>query len=291
VAALLAPDAPELLDAHFVAAHLRHSQADRLYRARALGGGEVYIYVLLEHKSAPDPEVGVQLLGYLAEIWRRLDRQRLEQGGAIGSERPLIVPLVIYHGVREWTVPLSFGETVAADPVLPPYLPDFTYSLVDLGQVPDERLSNQRVARGGLRVLKYSYRADGQRAAVLATVDDLIGSGFLLSAFLYINWAYDAVDRRAIKRALARVPDEQREAVMSVMAQEREQGRIEGEAQGKARGKAEALLQLLERRFHGVPEPYHAQVLAADVEQLDTWIDAVLDAESIDAVFGRPTAH
>ena len=48
-------------------------------------GGEVYIYVLLEHKSAPDPEVGVQLLGYLAEIWRRLDRQRLEQGGAVGS--------------------------------------------------------------------------------------------------------------------------------------------------------------------------------------------------------------
>ncbi len=31
------------------------------------------------YKSAPDPEVGVQLLGYLAEIWRRLDRQRLEQ--------------------------------------------------------------------------------------------------------------------------------------------------------------------------------------------------------------------
>jgi len=31
VAALLAPEAPELLDAHFVAAHLRHSQADRLY--------------------------------------------------------------------------------------------------------------------------------------------------------------------------------------------------------------------------------------------------------------------
>ena len=26
-------------------------------------------------------------------------------------------------------------------------------------------------------------------------------------------------------------------------------------------------------------------------DQLDTWIDAVLDAESIDAVFGRPTAH
>ena len=82
---------------------------------------------------------------------------------------------------------------------------------------------------------------------------------------------------------------------MSVMAQEREQGRVEGRAEGKAEGKiegrAETLLRLLERRFHGVPKPYHAQVLAANASQLDTWIDAVLDAESVDAVFGRPTAH
>jgi predicted transposase YdaD len=90
---------------------------------------------------------------------------------------------------------------------------------------------------------------------------------------------------------------------MSVMAQEREQGRLEGraegraegEAQGKARGKtegkAETLLRLLERRFHDVPETYRAQVLAAGVEQLDAWIDAVLDAPSVDAIFVVPTAH
>ena len=107
----------------------------------------------------------------------------------------------------------------------------------------------------------------------------------------YINWAYDAVDRQAIKAALAQAPDEQREAVMSVMAQEREQGRAEGRAEGEATGKAKTLLRLLDRRFHGVSEAYRTQVLAADANQLDAWIDAVLDAESIDAVFGGPTAH
>ena len=91
------------------------------------------------------------------------------------------------------------------------------------------------------------------------------------------------------------VPDEQREAVMSVMAQEREQGRIEGraegEALGKAKGKAEMLLRLLDRRFHGVPEAYRTQVLAADAEQLNAWIDAVLDAETVEGVFVAPTAY
>src|SRR5687768_18511983 len=87
VAALLVPEAPELLDAHFVAAHLRHSQADRLYRTRTLGGDEVYIYVLLEHKSKPDPKIGPQLMGYLSEAWRRADLQREEQGGAVGRDR------------------------------------------------------------------------------------------------------------------------------------------------------------------------------------------------------------
>jgi hypothetical protein len=54
--------------------------------------------------------------------------------------------------------------------------------------------------------------------SVLAAVDDLLGSGFLVSTFLYINWAYDAVDRRAIEGALARAPDEQREAVMDLVS-------------------------------------------------------------------------
>jgi predicted transposase YdaD len=82
---------------------------------------------------------------------------------------------------------------------------------------------------------------------------------------------------------------------MSVMAQEREQGRIEGRAEGRAEGeatgKAKTLLRLLDRRFHNIPEAYRTRVLAANADQLDTWIDAVLDADSMDAVFGTPTAH
>jgi flagellar biosynthesis/type III secretory pathway protein FliH len=90
-------------------------------------------------------------------------------------------------------------------------------------------------------------------------------------------------------------PDEQREAVMSVMAQEREQGRLEGyaegQAEGRVKGKAETLLRLLDRHFHDVPEDYRRLVLTAEADQLDAWIDTVLDAETVEGVFVAPTAH
>ncbi|NBC14287.1 MAG: DUF4351 domain-containing protein [Gammaproteobacteria bacterium] len=61
-------------------------------------------------------------------------------------------------------------------------------------------------------------------------------------------------------------------------------------AEGKAEGKAEVLLRLLERRFPSLPDNRRAQIRAAPLEQLDLWLDAVLDADTLDAVFDR-TAH
>jgi hypothetical protein len=59
---------------------------------------------------------------------------------------------------------------------------------------------------------------------------------------------------------------------------------------GEAKGKAETLLRLLSHRFQAVPETRRAQVLAAPPEQLDAWLDAVLDAGSLDEIFAV-TAH
>lgn len=78
---------------------------------------------------------------------------------------------------------------------------------------------------------------------------------------------------------------------MSVMAQEREQGRLEGLAEGRVKGKADTLLRLLNRRFHSVPEDYRRLVLTVEADQLDTWIDTLLDAKTIESVFGAPTAQ
>ena len=59
----------------------------------------------------------------------------------------------------------------------------------------------------------------------------------------------------------------------------------EGKAKGIAEGEAKSLTHLLERRFGPLSRSVKDRIASADLDQLDTWIDRVLDAKSLDAVF------
>jgi len=56
--------------------------------------------------------------------------------------------------------------------------------------------------------------------------------------------------------------------------------------EGMQKGEANTLARLLERRFGAVPDSVRERVATASLERLDTWLDAVIDAESLDEVFG-----
>ena len=68
-------------------------------------------------------------------------------------------------------------------------------------------------------------------------------------------------------------------------AEGKAEGEARGEARGKARGKADSLHRLLKSRFGSVPPDAAARVAAATPTQLDRWLDNVLDAPSIAAMF------
>ena len=70
-----------------------------------------------------------------------------------------------------------------------------------------------------------------------------------------------------------------------------EQGRAEGLVEGRAEGKAAALTQLLERRFGSLPQEVASRIVEADLDELDAWLDRVLNAASLDAVFRSRAAH
>ena len=67
------------------------------------------------------------------------------------------------------------------------------------------------------------------------------------------------------------------------------QGRIEGEVRGRVEGEARVLLRLAERRFGPLPADVRDRIMTADSPILGTWLDRLMDAPTLDAVFaGRP---
>ena len=63
------------------------------------------------------------------------------------------------------------------------------------------------------------------------------------------------------------------------------EGRAEGIREGKLKGQSKTLLRLLGRRFGTVPDAVRKRVATASTAELGAWLDAVLDAKNVDAVF------
>ena len=68
------------------------------------------------------------------------------------------------------------------------------------------------------------------------------------------------------------------------------EGKIEGELKGKIEGESAALQRLLARRFGALPPETLSRIAGASREEIEAWLDRVLDARSLADVFA-PTAH
>jgi predicted transposase YdaD len=75
---------------------LRQHHSDLLFRVR-LRGSEAFAYLLLEHKSSPDPGARLQLLRYVVRIlthWYEQNKPKLPL--------PPVLPLLANQGPGEW---------------------------------------------------------------------------------------------------------------------------------------------------------------------------------------------
>jgi hypothetical protein len=58
-----------------------------------------------------------------------------------------------------------------------------------------------------------------------------------------------------------------------------------GVQQGMQQGEALALQKLLSKRFGVIPEEIMGRIARASTEQIDAWLDGVLEAPNLDALF------
>ena len=69
------------------------------------------------------------------------------------------------------------------------------------------------------------------------------------------------------------------------------EGEVRGEARGETKGRAETLLRQLRRRFSSVSPHIEGRVLSADINQLDEWMDRLVDTRELSDIFGADQTH
>lgn len=101
----------------FIDPDLQEHFSDLLYKVVLHDGGETYIYILFEHKSYPEPLIAWQLLRYMVRIWEQSSKQQ--------QTLLPVVPLVMYHGQKQWRVKPNFSALFDLPEPLRPYVPDY----------------------------------------------------------------------------------------------------------------------------------------------------------------------
>ncbi|MCI5132322.1 MAG: Rpn family recombination-promoting nuclease/putative transposase, partial [Candidatus Electrothrix sp. EH2] len=139
----------------FVEKELRQHFSDLLYTVRHQEG-DLYLYLLFEHKSYPDPWTGLQLLRYLIRIWEQYRKQHPKE-----RKLPAVLPLVLYHGRSRWRLSDRFSSLIVQDDEeLAPFIPDFNWQVHDLSVLSDEEIRGGVFDRITLLLLRHIFDPD-----------------------------------------------------------------------------------------------------------------------------------
>jgi predicted transposase/invertase (TIGR01784 family) len=275
VAELLGPEPPEPVPGSFVDEELRQHHSDLIFSVQLKAGRGAFAYVLMEHKSSPDRAARLQLLRYVVRLlteWYDQNRQRLPL--------PPVIPLLAYQGPEGWTFSCEFTDLFGAVPEpLRPYLPAFRHAMVDLTRIDDETLSAELRLRALLKALKYSRRPDLRECLSLLMAEvSALGERDTLVILKYLNEAAVGIDHKIMRETLLQHAPDRAERIMGCLTQPFYE-------KGKSEGEAKVLTRLLEKRFGVVPQLLRERIFAANVGQIEAWVERVLDAPDLHAVF------
>lgn len=293
ISSLIAWSTLSLCPGTFVDQALRERHTDLLFKAQA-GERPVLIYLLFEHQSTDDPLMAFRLLRYVTRIWE----QHLRDDPS-ARKLPAVVPMVLHHSERGWTSATRLDDLIDLDaetlPLFAAYLPRFQFLLDDISHEPDPALHGRAMSALGRLALFCLRHAREPRVLVreLARWLDLVrevrqapgGRAALERIWRYIFLATNPPEPKAlVENIVAVVGKESEEDVMTVADWLRSEGRREGHLEALRK----TLLKMLGARFGAPPADVIERVQSADEAQLDTWLDRILAASSLDEVLAAP---
>jgi len=252
----------------FIEKDLADYYSDILYRVMLRDGSAGFIYLLFEHKSYHDRYVHLQLLEYMVKIWRLYIKQH--EGKGKNPKLPIVIPLLICHGRKEWPEDTVRLTSLLSGPVeeLAGYIPDFGFELYDLLRFSDDEIKGTIMSRVMLLLFKYIFKSELRHKLpeifflFQTLMEKETGLQYLETVIRYLASVLDEneLSLKEIKEmAEQAISKDTGEYIMTLAEKLRKEGKLEGlregEEKGKLEGKQEGLKEGEERgKLEGLKE-------------------------------------
>ncbi len=261
----------------------------------------IYLYLLIEHQSEPDALMLFRLLEYEVAIYKSQPRAWLdEHGDPSGFAFQPVIGMIFYTGTQRWEqrVP-TIAELVQGGELLAAYLPHVEPLTINLPELPEETLYGEAGFFGAVlhvfqQRVKRKSCSEFRGLSCIAVCSTWSrcrraqrGRWQTLLSYLYalMYYAREEPERASLTQMIDRSikSEKHRKEV-------RNMGKTIAEAlkeEGLQTGQQQMLIRLIRKQFGSVPHKVSARIKATkDAEQLQTWGEAVLTADSIDALSG-----
>ncbi len=276
-------DSATLVSNSFVSPEHENRESDVIWQFGRLDGGEpVFVYILMEFQSRPDPSMPVRLMGYVSLFYQNLMKS---QPAAGWKKLPLVIPMVVYNGPEPWNVATDLGSLIGElDSSAEVYRPQLRYLLVDESKYPREELAALGNPVAELFQIEKS-RNWGEVDESFRRLQQTIPPGEDSLRRAFGTWLTKVILPRLGRppEEISGIPALDKGAAMLLDSidrwtrETREEGRQEGEAW--------MLLRLLRMKFGPLAPEVEERVRSTDAERLLEWGDRVLTAEQLQDVF------
>ena len=222
------------------------------------------VYVLADHKSGVDRMAARQLFTYVDQIWNHFG-PTMEAGRRV---LPLVLPVILYHGMTPWTAPRNVRDLVDGPESLDEFRPSLPILIWDVWHdpEPDWRPEDDSL-RAMVTLRKYGRSADLRehlpeiitRAVSAASPDRTEVTLTLVKQYVMtIRTDIQPVDLDWIVQQLYPMTPEPGSML--------DRAEKEGEARGEARGRTYGAIWELEDLLQMPPSPAHVLKALTDAE-------------------------
>ncbi|MFZ4539915.1 Rpn family recombination-promoting nuclease/putative transposase [Propionivibrio sp.] len=292
------PGITELLDyatlrpetGNFITPAMRKREDDVVWSIK-LQGQRIYLYLLLEFQSSIDKGMPVRMMQYVAALYDHLVRSKAID---LADGLPPVLPIVIYNGDARWNHSPEVFDLIQPHPaVLTEFQPKLKFWLLDEGRFSVEHLEGLHRVMAAIFRMEHARDTEEVKRAIRYLGQSVAQSPYKQTIDKAVmQWMGYRLSRKMPDLLIPDVDDllKGTEMLETNLDRIRANAIAEGVLLGKFEAEALVLQRLLNKRFGPLPAEVAAQISAAGPEQIEAWLDLVLDAADLAAIF-PPKQH